>query len=56
MEEETAEEMRTRIQSRIEKTLTDIETRTYAEHMAIRRRIRIARKINREKLTGLDQR
>jgi hypothetical protein len=54
--EETAQEMKDRIQKRTDKAIKDSEICTYAEYMAIRRRIRIAKGKNRELMNApLDQ-
>ena len=49
MEEETGDQMKERIRLRTEKSEKE-SRRTYAEEIAIRRNIRIARRINRENM------
>lgn len=52
MDDETSEEMRDRIRKRTEKAEQESQ-RTYAEEIAIRRNIRIARKLNQKNMAAV---
>ena len=54
MDDETSEEMRDRIRKRTEKAEQESQ-RTYAEEIAIRRNIRIARKLNQKNMAAVDK-
>lgn len=54
MDDETPEEMKERIRKRTEKAEQESQ-RTYTEEIAIRRNIRIARKLNQKNMAAVDR-